>query len=350
MKKQLLLMLMMLMSIVASADDSGSCGENVTYTYVEATHTLTLSGTGEMTDYNPLNGDPAPWSSYQNNITSIIIKEGITSIGQGAFRNCSILPSIVVPKSVTSIKRQAFYNCKQLSSIEIPESVLHIEDQAFHLTAWYNKLPDGVVYAGKVAYNYKGEMPENTTLVIKEGTSVIAEGAFRKCANLTLIEIPNSISIIEDYAFEDCSGLTTITIGNGLKSIGEYAFQGCRSIKELSIPQNVTSIGKAAFYGCESITEVTIPESITSIEPETFWYCTSLASISIPEGVTSIGRAAFDNTTWFNNQPDGMVYIGKVAYKYKGIMPNNTEIVIKDGTLGIAGNAFQEYVPGGWRR
>ena len=108
MKKRLLLLISMLLPLMAIADDSGSCGENLTYSYVEATNTLIISGIGEMADYN---GKESPWSEYQSEITTIIINEGVTSIGAFAFLNCSNLISVTIPESVTIIVDGAFVSC-----------------------------------------------------------------------------------------------------------------------------------------------------------------------------------------------------------------------------------------------
>ena len=110
MKKLLLLFALMVLPLVASADKSGKCGENVTYNYVEATNTLTISGTGAMTDYY---GYPnlIPWNSYRSSIKTTIIENGITSIGGYAFYKCSGLISVTIPNSVTSIGNSVFYGC-----------------------------------------------------------------------------------------------------------------------------------------------------------------------------------------------------------------------------------------------
>lgn len=172
---------------------------------------------------------------------------------------------------MTSIGFSAFSFCQSLTSVKIYNSVTSIGGGAFNYTAWYNNQPDGLVYAGKVAYKYKGTMPSNTKIVLEEGTLGIAAYAFDGCSNLACIDIPNSVT-----------------------SIGEYAFRGC----------------------------------------------TGLTSIDIPNSVTNIGQNAFSDTAWENNQPDGIVYAGKIAYKYKGTMFSNTIIVLEDGTLGIAASAF----------
>jgi len=144
-------------------------------------------------------------------LTSITIPDSVTSIGLGAFSGCSKLTSITIPGSVTCIGGSAFEDCTGLTSITIPDSVTSIGDDAFSGTSWYNNQPNGLVYAGKVAYKYKGSMPNNTSIVIKEGTLLITEHAFEGCSGLTSVTIPDSVKSIGDDAFRDCTGLTSIT-------------------------------------------------------------------------------------------------------------------------------------------
>ena len=228
-------------------------------------------------------------------LTSVIIQNSVTAIGELAFYSCSGLTSVTIPNSVTSIGYWAFEYCSGLTSVTIPNSVTLIGSSAFDGTAWYNNQPDGLVYAGLVAYKYKGTMPSGTSIVLKEGTKGIA-----------------------DRVFEGCSGLTSVTI-----------------------PNSVTSIGVKAFYGCSGLTSVTIGNSVTSIGSYAFGHCTGLTSVTIGNSVTLIGSSAFDGTAWYNNQPDGLVYAGLVAYKYKGTMPSGTSIVLKEGTKGIADRVFE---------
>ena len=186
---------------------------------------------------------------YNNSdVKKIVIEDGVTSIGDYAFRGCSSLTSITLPDSVTSIGDCAFVFCVGLSSITLPDSVTSIGDSAF-----------------------------------------------KNCSSLTSITIPDRVTSIEPYAFDNCSSLTSITIPNSITSIGASAFYNCRSLTSITIPDRVTSIESRAFTGCSSLTSITIPDSVTSIGYATFAGCSSLTSITIPDSVTSIGESAFSN-------------------------------------------------------
>ncbi|MDD6701965.1 MAG: leucine-rich repeat domain-containing protein [Bacteroidales bacterium] len=197
--------------------------------------------------------------------------------------------------SVTSIGSDAFYDCSGLTSVTIPNSVTEIGSGAFDGTAWYNNQPDGLVYAGLVAYQYKGTMPSGTSIVLKEGTKGIAGFAFFYCTGLTSVTIPNSVTSIGDWAFYGCSGLTSVTIPNSVTSIGDYAFSSCSGLTSVTIGNSVTSIGNKAFSDCSGLTSVTIPNSVTSIGESAFYYCLGLTRIDAypdPEKV-STGTDAF---------------------------------------------------------
>ena len=137
-------------------------------------------------------------------MSSVTIPQSVTTIGNYAFHGCSGLSSVTIPQGVTTIGSYAFVDCSGLSSLSIPSSVTSIGGFAFEGTPWYDNQHNGLVYAGKVAYKYKGEMPDGTMITLKNGTLGIAEDAFKECGGLTSITIPKGVTNIGDYAFRDC--------------------------------------------------------------------------------------------------------------------------------------------------
>ena len=285
-----------------------------------------------------------------SSLTSITIPDSVTSIDDYAFNGCTGLTNITIPDSVTSIGRYAFMNCTGLTNITIPDSVTSIVGSAFNGCTGLTSI---IVDEGNTKYHSAGNcLIETATKTLISGckTSVIptdgsvtsiGDDAFRNCSGLTSVVIPDSVTSIGGGAFAGCKGLTSITIPNSVTSIGYSAFAYCTGLTSITIPDSVTSIGDDAFRNCSGLTSVVIPDSVTSIGRYAFMNCTGLTNITIPDSVTSIGDRAFYDTTWYNNQPDGLVYAGKVAYKYKGTMPSNTSIVLKEGTLGITDYAFE---------
>ena len=271
-----------------------------------------------------------------NNTT---IPEGVTSIGDEAFWRCSGLTSISIPKGVTSVGNNAFDGCSGLTSIIIPESVTNIGYSAFSSTAWLENQPDGLVYAGKVAYTYKGTMPDNTIIELNDGTLGIAGNAFSSCTGLTSINIPNSVTNIGVGAFSGCRNLNTIIIPNGVTSIGGGAFNGCQALTSINIPEGVTSIENFTFDGCNNLASITIPKSVTRIGEYAFFYCGNLPSIVIPKGVTTIGGSAFWGCTSISSItiPEGVTCIGSHAfYDCNGL----TTIKIPESVTEIGYHAF----------
>jgi hypothetical protein len=263
----LLLSLAMLLTITsglnltAYADvQTGKCGDNVTYSLDTSTGVLTISGTGEMTS--------SPFRQNSNIIKSVIIENGVTSIGYQTFYDCRSLTSVTIGKSVTSIGVGAFEDCTSLTSITIPNSVTNI---------------------GNFAFSHCLSL---TSATIGNSVTSIGVYAFTDCRSLTSITIPDSVTSISNYAFSGCESLTSATIGNSVTSIGSYAFSGCTSLTDVTIGNGVTSIGSYAFYYCR-FTSVTIPNSVTSIGDWVFYNCQSLTSVTIPNSVTSIGDSAF---------------------------------------------------------
>ena len=157
--------------------------------------TLTISGSGAMKDY--YSTESLPWG---NTIEKVIIKNGVTAIGNYTFDGCYKLTSVSIPNSVKSIGDYVFCGCGKLTSVNIPNSVTSIGGDAFSGTSWYFNQPDGLVYAGKVAYKYKGDMPDGTSVTIKDGTKGISDGALSYYEEMTSITIPDSVTWIGEQA------------------------------------------------------------------------------------------------------------------------------------------------------
>lgn len=222
----------------------GKCGDNLTWT-LTSDGVLTIDGTGKMFDYNsvpPYN--ISPW--YHNtNITTLIVKEGVTSIGDYAFLGCYKISNISFPNSLTSIGYSAFDPCSGLTEITLPENLIYLG--GYSLTS----------------------------------------------GNFSSISIPIGITSIEKYTFANCKKLKSVSLPDTLTSIGEGTFNQCTSLDSFNIPKNVVDIGRYAFWNCTSLKHIEIPSGIPQINEGTFDNCSSLKSISIPSSVVSIGESAF---------------------------------------------------------
>ncbi len=313
---------------------SGTCGENLTWIYDVSAATLTISGTGAMSDYtmlsyNGTNVTTAPWQSYYNTMQTVVLNSGVTSIGQCAFYCCSGLTSLTIGNGVTSIGYAAFSYCTGLTSVTIPDNVTSI---------------------GNYAFGYCAGL---TSVTIGNNVTSIGNGAFYDCRGLTSVTIPDSVTSIGGSAFENCTGMMSLTIGSGVKGISVHAFAGCTAltkinfnarscvitivsdvfadagtagdgidvifgstvqkipewlfnaadcnytvnVKTVIIPEGVTGISWQAFEGCTSLTSVTIPNSVKLIHNYAFAGCTGLTSLTIGNSVTNIGEGAFSDCT-----------------------------------------------------
>ena len=360
-------------ALAADVVVSGTCGaegdgSNLTWT-LDSEGTLTISGSGDMCD-------GSPWHGNRYQIRSVFMANGVTSIGDDAFKGCTSLTSVTIPDSVTSIGESAFVDCRSLTSVTIPDSVTSIGDDAFwgcgSLTSV--AIPNSVVSIGSFAF---WSCDSLTSVTIPDSVTSIGYNAFRYCTSLTGIwvaegnshyasdasgvlfnkdkttlvwcpgafsgsyAIPDSVTSIGDDAFNYCEFLTSVTIPDSVTSIGEGAFEDCTSLTSVTIPDSVTSIGSSAFEDCTSLTSVTIPDSVTSIGDYAFDGCTSLTSVTIPDSVTSIGELAFGSCTSLTSVtiPDSVTYIGYSAFNG---CTSLTSVTIPDSVTSIDWYAFED--------
>lgn len=311
----------------AMADTSFTLG-NLTYTYVDGSSEVSvgnakvISGALTIPASVVCNGKTYTVTSiktmgfYQKTgITSVVLPATLKTIGGSAFTGCTGLTKVSIPSSVSEISAYAFSGCTALADIEIPASVTGISRLAFEKTAWFDNLPDGMIYIGNMAYTYKGTMLEGTKISIKEGTTSIGTYAFEKCTGLASVEIPSSVTTIGLGAFESCSSLTAIKIPSSVTSIGEAAFEGCSSLKDIEIPNTVTTLENYTFNGCKALESIEIPASVTSMG-SAFMGCVALKSVKIPASVKTIGGYAFYSCTNLKEVeiPATVTSIGKGAF------------------------------------
>ena len=310
---------------------SGTCGENLTWKLEDGV--LTISGTGAMTDYSPIQGPQLPWAAAK--IKSVVIESGVTSIGDFAFAGQVGLTSITIPDSVTSIGDYAFYNCSSLASIAIPDSVTSIGSNIFYGCSSLKSItiPDSVTNIGEGAFCGCAGLADDKGFVIVRNMLC---GYFGKGAD---VAVPTGVAKIDMGAFESCSSLVSIAIPDSVTSIGQRAFYGCSSLKSITIPDSVTSIGQGAFFGCSSLTSITIPDGVTSIENYTFFNCSSLASIAIPDSVTSIGQGTFSGCSSLKSItiPDSVTTICSDAFCNCSSL---TSVEIPDSVTSIGDYTF----------
>ena len=313
--------------------------------------TITFSGT----TYSVTSIGEHAFSRCYDRVTSVTIPNSITSIGKYAFSRCSGLTSLVVdknngtydsrnncnaiietstnnlivgcknttiPNSVTSIGYGAFYNCSGLTSVKVDKNngtydsrnncnaIIETSTNKLIVGCKNTTIGNSVSSIGEYAFEGCSGL---TSVTIGNSVTSIGSGAFegcsgltsvtfnaekctemgsynypvfRDCTNLKSLTIGNKVTTIPDYAFKDCSGLTSVTIPNSVTSIGDCVFSGCTGLTTMTIPNSVTTIGYSAFSVCSGLTSVTIPNSVTSIDNYAFSGCSGLTSVTIPNSVT----------------------------------------------------------------
>lgn len=209
-----------------AAENSGSCGENLTWTF--SAGTLTVSGSGDMQNYNEV--ESAPWKDFSQKINTVILSKDITSIGSFAFFNCTAIKAISIPDKVQNIYEKAFYNCTSLRLVDIS---------------------DNLTFIGKSAF-YNCEKIEAISL--PDSLETISEKAFYLCRNITSIVVPQNVKVIGRQAFAYCENLIRVEINTkNITSIPEWCFYGCQNLAQIKLPETVTELGDYAFKRCDQL-------------------------------------------------------------------------------------------------
>ncbi len=385
----------------SAATDSGTCGDNLIWTFDDSTGTLTISGTGPMEEW--WSYEDVPWMERKESVKTVTITHGVTTISSLAFSSCTELTAIVIPDSITSIGDGAFDCCFRLISVTIPNSVRTIGENAFgychslvSVTIPYSVASIGIrpfegcsnlleISVAKENLYYCND--ESGVLFSKDMTTLVAYPSGREGS----YSVPDGVTTISSYAFWMCYGLTSVTIPNSVTSIGDQAFSSCSSLATITVPDSVVYFGSNAVYNTAyyrdeknwandilyvgnhlvqardtlsgscvvregtitisgfafdnstGLTSVTIPNSVIAIGDCAFQYCTGLASVTISDSITSIGEKVFDGCTGLTSVtiPNGVTAIGNCAFQN---CTGLTSVTIPDNVTKIGAYAFQNCI------
>ena len=280
-----------IISSFTTAATSGDFGENnclhwEVSTGVFSGKTLTISGTGAMPNFDFPHGNLAPWWNYdalgmltsfgnfklEGELKKVVIKDGVTNVGDYALFFLPAATQVTLPGSVTSIGRYGIAMCSKLTGLSIPKGVTEIGD--------FGLAGDGL-----------------TAVTLPNGLQSLGRGAFDTCASLTNTTLPAAITAVPGKCFADCTKLLNVKYAGTVTAIGDLAFESCKALTAAPIPETVTAIGASAFTGCTTLTDVTIPAGVSTIPEDCFRGCTALTDIDLPGTVTHVGHNAFTGCT-----------------------------------------------------
>lgn len=293
----LICMLMNLLVFSVSAETSGDCGDNATWSLSDD-GVLTISGSGAIRDYiyegaNLWPRIKAPWRGHSSKVKKIVINSGITRIGDNAFCCLPNVTSVSIPGTVVSIGQAAFCDDSSLDNVTIPNSVTTIEKSAFNGCRALSRIT----------------LPSN--LKILEGK------CFENCVKLANIELPNSITEIDAWTFAYCANLTNITIPEGVTSIKNFAF-GYSGLTSIKLPESLQKIAPNAFNS-SNLTQITIPANVTEIMQDAFVGCHSLKRVQFMGNAPSFDSHVFDTITTTAYYPnDNSSWTEAVRQNYGG--------------------------------
>lgn len=230
-------------------------------------------------------------------LTSVEMADSVTEIGSSSFDGCTALKSIRLSDNLKELPLSLFSKCESLETVNVPSKLEKMGLFVFYRTKWLANQPDGQVYFGKIFYSYKGEMTDNTSVTIKNGTIGIAGGAFKECKKMVSVSIPDTVTNIGSMAFSDCQSLKSVTLPKQLKETSFRLFEGCKSLTSAILPDGLELINSGTFENCYALTDIKIPDTVTKIDGYVFSFCKSLESIVIPDKVEEIDLMNFEYCT-----------------------------------------------------
>lgn len=356
----------LLYKATTTAPTTGTCGEALTWTYDPATKILVISGTGAMTDY--ASAAQTPWSSYMTSIETVIVQQGVTTVGNHALDGATSLKTVTMPATMTKIGVDAFAGCSGLTqayvdriegTVEIRGGNMYLTQVLLYKAADNPTPPDnpnppvnpnpgtgnddgGSIPGTGLTWTYS---PATHALNIKgagqiPNYSAASPAPWAKYASeIEAITVQEGITAIGSYAFANMPKLVDVYLPQSLKTIGDNAFNGCTSVKTVKLPDGLTSLGKGAFRNCSSLTAIEIPAGVRVIDDYTFCDCVSLESVKLNKGLERIGYRAFYNckALKFIEFPTTLTEIGSEAFWGCSGLEG---VVISSSPLTIGKDAF----------
>ena len=331
--------------------ERGVCGEGLSWK-LNAGGKLTVSGSGAIPDYDADGDNASPF--YARSVVNAVLEDGVTAIGDQAFRGCLNLRSLTIPAGVGRIGDMAFVGCAKLGTIRLDKNNPYFVEE------------DGVLFNSDktelVFYSPKRAAKEYT---VPDSVVRIAPGAFYGCKKLQTLHLPQSVAEIGVLSFTECASLKTVVLPEGqphfsfvdgalvcldtqellfyspaaeaeshtvpasVKTVAPRAFYGCKKLKTLTLSEGVTAIGETAFGGCSALTGITLPDTLETIGDSAFRGCSSLQTVSLSK---TNARYAFSDGMLTDKKTSTLVLC---AAAREGDTCN-----VPEGTLGIAPNAF----------
>lgn len=264
-------------------------------------------------------------------ITTLEIPSGITSIGDGVFLSSNNLTNLTLSSKITSAGKYAFNNCSNLKDIRY----YIYDDLATYIQKGH---PAFYVNCG-IKYYWNNQ--EITTLEIPTSVTSIGNHAFYCCNGLTSIDFPSNLSSIGDWAFSNCSGLTSVDLPSCITKMGEYVFNNCENLSNVNLPSGITTISTGAFSYCSNLKYIELPAGITSIGDDAFVNCSNLQNINLPSGITTIGSGAFWDCSNLTNVilPSVLTSIGDIAFVNCSNLAN---VTLSSNITSIGRSAFSD--------
>lgn len=343
--------MMLLIPASADYDDSGKCGENVEWQYNGMA--IIISGSGDMENYDK---GREPYFKYHDDVHILTVNDGITSIGDSAFRGLGLVSRVNIGKNVTCIGDYAFSIIFRLKEITLPESLKEI---------------------GEYAFSHCSQLE---SIKIPEGVEEIKQYTFEHCEALKTVEIPSTVTKLDLTAFEECNALENINVADGnsayysidgslyaregdallltpkgkktveavpgITSIPDKAYFDNYSLQSFDVPEGVTSIGEWAFGNCRALKSVTLPEGLVEIKDGAFLCCDNLNELKIPSTVKLIGKDAFAGATISELEiPSGVKRLesfvfGNTSSMVKLILPEGIEYIGDRSFLGCGADIY----------